>query len=117
MSEKHTAGRLEQATLMVKASDGSRICHTGGTRYGPMGEPRPQEAEANACRIVATWNFGLGFPTQALEGCSLEEVVEVLAWATERLEADYAMTKKEQRTTARRIRPLLHKLKPESGDG
>ena len=79
MSEKHTAGLLKQARLMVQASDNSRICHTGSTRYGPTGQPLPDESEANARRIVAAWNACDGFSTKQLEETTLEELVKAYA--------------------------------------
>ena len=55
---EYTPGPWEQRTLMVVASDGSQICHTGGTRYrGPT--PQPHESEANACLIAAAPDHAL----------------------------------------------------------
>jgi hypothetical protein len=77
---KHTKGSLtihHEYNLFV---DKRGICNTGGYNSNVNPEAIAEENKANAERLCAAWNFCDTFPTEAIGGVTLREIVEVLAF-------------------------------------
>ncbi len=129
-NEKHRAliesyrGGLSFKACGQRHGVSMQAAHAAVTKWAPeLIRPRSIPAEQAAPML----RFLEGFPTQALEGCSLEEVVKAVQSYINAVEGigaaltaydgdPFAATEHESRCLSE-LQALLHKLKPESGDG